>query len=102
MHSLVASCCLFIRTECENSSNYCTLYVLCQCRVPAAIVLRVSDEECEAAALPVKVSVWPYYAYAVCDNERCSFALRRKAESLSLTAGPRGSSAAAGAASTNE
>lgn len=63
--------------------------------MPAAIVLRVSDEECEAAALPVKVSVWPYYAYAVCDNER-------KAESLSLTAGPRGSSAAAGAASTNE
>lgn len=70
--------------------------------MPAASVLRVSDEECETAASPVKVSVWPYYAYAVCDNERYSFALRRKAESLSLTAGPRGSSAAAGAASTNE
>lgn len=80
MHSLFAACCLFIRLECENSSNYCTLYVLCQ-RVPAAIVLRVSDEE-----KAVRVSHWPYYAYAVCDNERYSFALRRKAESLSLTA----------------
>lgn len=69
-----------------------------ECQLP----LRVSDEECEAAASPVKVSVWPYYAYVVCDNERCSFALRRKAESLSLTAWPRGSSAAGGAASTNE